>query len=234
MMKNEYPRRAMILAAGRGKRLRPLTDHIPKPLVEVGGVSLIEHHLQKLSQLKVQDVVINHAWLGEKIESAIQGEHRYGLNIHFSAETEGALETAGGIINALPWLSDQKEPFLIVNGDVFTDMDFATLLDKKLPDGILAHLVMVPTPDFKDKGDFGLDASGQIIDSSDYTFSGISLLHPDLFRDLTPGFRPLAPLLREAIALGQVSGELFQGYWNDVGTLDRLEAAREDYQMLCQ
>lgn len=222
-----FPRRAMILAAGRGNRLRPLTDEIPKPLVKVGDCSLLEHHLYKLADLGFENVVINHAWLGDKIESVIGNGDRFGLSIDFSAEIEGGLETAGGIIQALPLLTDGEEPFLVINGDVLTSFDFASLQNRVLQKDCLAHLIMVPTPDFKDRGDFGLQQD-LVVSEPQYTFSGLSLLHPKLFVDSPPGFLALAPILRKAIAARQVSGELFQGYWNDVGTLQRLEQARND------
>lgn len=227
---NKFPRRAMILAAGRGKRLRPLTDKTPKSLVDVGGVPLIEYHLKKFADMGVQDVVINHAWLGQDIEKTVGSGERFGLNIHFSPEPEGALETAGGILNAMPMLTDGKEPFLVVNGDVYTDMAFLDLYRLTLKKDVLAHLVMVPTPEFKEKGDFGLK-NGFLTDEPEYTFSGISVLHPDLFNGWTEGHLPLAPVLKRAISVGRITGELFEGYWNDVGTLERLEQARQHFEI---
>ncbi|MFA6699749.1 MAG: nucleotidyltransferase family protein [Thiomicrospira sp.] len=214
---------AMILAAGRGERLRPLTDDCPKPLMQVGERCLIEYHLLKLAQQGVACVVINHAWLGDKIEAALGCGSRYGLKIEYSAEPEGGLETAGGIIQALPKLGDR--PFWVINADVFSALDFAQL-PRDLAEGSLAHLMLVPTPSFKPQGDFGLTPAGRVTAQGEWTFSGFSLLSPALFDGLAPGRRALAPLLREAMAQGAVTGEVYQGYWSDIGTLSRLEAAR--------
>lgn len=221
--------KAMILAAGRGNRLRPLTDQLPKPLMDIHGQALIEYHLHALSQAGVKEVVINHAWLGQKIEEALGAGDAYQIQITYSPEPEGGLETAGGIMQALPSLTDGKKPFLVVNGDVFTDFDFAKLVKTALPEDRLAHLILVPTPSFKSRGDFGLDNEGKVLATGDYTFSGISLLHPKLFSDISPGFVPLAPILREAIKQGKVTGEVYSGRWDDIGTIERLEAARENY-----
>jgi MurNAc alpha-1-phosphate uridylyltransferase len=223
------PHKAMILAAGRGNRLRPLTDVLPKPLMEVGGQALIEHHLLALASAGVTDVVVNHAWLGEKIETKLGNGDAYGVQIQYSPEPEGGLETAGGIVQALPKLTDGSTPFLVVNGDVLTDYDFAGLAKMALPDGVLAHLVLVPTPAFKAAGDFGLE-DGRVVAEGEWTFAGISVLHPSLFAGLTPGFEPLAPLLRQAMAAGKVTGEVYSGLWDDIGTVERLEAARRHYQ----
>lgn len=223
------PHKAMILAAGRGNRLRPLTDVLPKPLMEVGGQALIEHHLLALASAGVTDVVVNHAWLGEKIETKLGNGNAYGVHIQYSAEPEGGLETAGGILQALPKLSDHSAPFLVVNGDVLTDYNFAGLAKMVLPDDVLAHLVLVPTPAFKATGDFGLE-NGRVVAEGEWTFAGISVLHPSLFDGLTPGVEPLAPLLRQAMAAGKVSGEVYSGLWDDIGTVERLEAARRHYQ----
>jgi MurNAc alpha-1-phosphate uridylyltransferase len=223
------PHKAMILAAGRGNRLRPLTDVLPKPLMEVGDLALIEHHLLALSKAGVTDVVVNHAWLGEKIENKLGSGAAYGVHIQYSPEPEGGLETAGGILQTLSKLTDGSTPFLVVNGDVLTDYDFADLAKKELPDDVLAHLVLVPTPAFKTKGDFGLKG-GRVVSEGEWTFAGISVLHPDLFDGLTPGFQALAPLLRQAMAAGKVTGEVYSGLWDDIGTVERLEAARRHYQ----
>jgi MurNAc alpha-1-phosphate uridylyltransferase len=214
---------AMILAAGRGERLRPLTDHCPKPLMQVGEHRLIEYHLFKLAQQGVREVVINHAWLGEQIEAVLGDGSRYGLNIDYSAEPDGGLETAGGIIQALPKLGDK--PFWVINADVFTTLDFARLAQDLAAD-TLAHLMLVPTPCFKSQGDFGLTPTGRVTAQGEWTFSGLSLLSPALFDGLAPGRMALAPLLREAMSQGAVSGEVYQGYWSDIGTLARLEQAR--------
>lgn len=216
--------KAMILAAGRGNRLRPLTDHTPKPLVEVNDLSLIEYHLFKLAKAGVSEVVINHAWLGEKIEHKLGDGSAYGLKILYSPEPEGGLETAGGIIQAMPMLTDGQKPFVVVNGDVWTDYDFQKLADYPLADK-LAHLVLVSTPSFKDSGDFGLE-EGLALSSGDYTFSGLSVLSPKLFEGQKVGFLKLAPFLRKAMQAKLVTAEIFQGDWDDVGTLERLESVR--------
>ena len=208
----------MILAAGRGERMRPLTDTLPKPLLEVGGKMLIEYHLEKLKAANVTEVVINHAWLGHKIEQALGDGSRYGLNIHYSAENE-ALETAGGILNALPLLND--ETFIVINGDIFCDYDF-----KKLPSSLsgLAHLVLVNNPPQHLQGDFVLTQSGLIEAEGEnkLTFSGIGVYHPDLFKGYPQGKQTLAPILRSAMQRHQINGERYAGVWHDVGTPDRL------------
>ncbi len=218
--------KAMILAAGRGNRLRPLTDHEPKPLLAVKGKSLIEYHIEALVRAGIHQLVINHAWLGKKIEAKLGSGIAYGAEIEYSEEGEQGLETAGGILQALPKLTDGKSPFVVVNGDVLTDFDFQALSQHTLADGCLAHLVLVPTPAYKKQGDFGLQ-SGRVTEQGDLTFSGISLLHPDLFKDLTPGVRPLAPVLRAAMKDGQVTGVCYQGRWDDIGTPERLEQANK-------
>lgn len=224
------PVRAMILAAGRGNRLRPLTDSIPKPLVPLCGKPLIEYHIEKLVAAGVEEIIINHAWLGEQIEQTLGSGERWGITIHYSPEPEGGLETAGGIINALPLLGDA--PFLVINGDVYCEFDFAELIQQAgwLHDGRLAHLVLVPSPEFNAKGDFGLaqnsaqkNSTGRVLAEGEYTFAGLSVLHPGLFKNLDVGFIKLAPILREAMNANLVSGQLFEGVWSDIGTLERLE-----------
>lgn len=210
--------KAMILAAGKGERLRPLTLHTPKPLVRAGGVPLIEYHLRALKRAGFTDVVINHAWLGQQIEDYLGDGQRLGLNIAYSPEGE-PLETGGGIFRALPLLGD--EPFLVVNGDIWTDCDFAPL---KAPIKGLAHLVLVDNPLHHPTGDFAL-VGGEIRDDaslSRLTYSGIAVLHPQLFAGCSAGAFKLAPLLREAMGKGQVTGEHFTGRWVDVGTHERL------------
>ena len=210
--------RAMILAAGRGERMRPLTDHTPKPLLEVGGKALIEYHLAALQQAGVNDVIINHAWLGEQIESRLGNGEQYGLRIEYSAEIPEALETAGGIIQALPRLG--SEPFIVINGDIWCDYPLQQL--PRHPEG-LAHLVMVDNPPHNPQGDFCLSrGSLQAEGESKLTYSGIGVYHPQLFAGLAPGIRPLAPLLKEAMAAGQVRGEHYRGRWYDIGTPERL------------
>jgi MurNAc alpha-1-phosphate uridylyltransferase len=219
--------KAMILAAGRGERMRPLTDHTPKPLLQAGGKPLVVHHIERLAAAGFRELVINHAHLGERIEAALGDGARFGVRIRYSAEGK-ALETGGGIYRALPLLG--PGPFLVVNGDVWTDIDFARL---RLAEGLLAHLVLVDNPPHHPRGDFVL-ADGLVLAEGEprYTFSGIGLYHPDLFRDSAPGAFPLAPLLRSAMARGLVTGERHGGIWLDIGTperladLDRMLAAR--------
>lgn len=220
--------RAMVLAAGRGERMRPLTDRTPKPLLEVGGKALIEYHLAALQQAGVNDVVINHAWLGEQIESRLGNGDRYGLRIEYSPEIPEALETAGGIIQALARLG--TEPFIVINGDIWCDYPLQRLPHH--PDR-LAHLVMVDNPPHNQQGDFCLiDGSLQAEGEPSLTYSGIGVYHPQLFAGLKPGIRPLAPLLRNAMAAGQVSGEHYPGRWYDIGTPERL--AELDQQLKTQ
>lgn len=213
--------RAMILAAGKGERMRPLTLHTPKPLIPVAGVPLIEYHLRALAQAGVTEVVINHAWLGDRIEAHLGDGARFGLQIVYSKESQ-PLETGGGIYQALPLLG--ADPFILVNGDVFTDYDFA-VLQKPLQG--LAHLVLINNPEHHLEGDFSLEA-GRVLapTTATLTYSGIAVLHPELFAGCQAGAFKLAPLLRQAIAQGQVSGEQFNGCWIDVGTPERLAAAQ--------
>ena len=211
--------KAMILAAGRGERMRPLTDHIPKPLLEVGGKALIEHHLLALQQSGIKDVIINHAWLGEQIEARLGNGDQYGLRIQYSPEVPAALETAGGIVQALPRLG--MEPFIVINGDIWCDYPI-----QKLPYQLegLAYLVMVSNPPHNPQGDFYLASDGQlqVEGQPKLTYSGIGVYHPRLFAGLEPGVRPLAPLLKSAMAEGLVSGEHYEGRWWDIGTPQRL------------
>ena len=209
---------AMLLAAGRGERMRPLTDTTPKPLLEVAGKALIEYHLEALQQAGIGEVVINHAWLGEVIEARLGDGSRYGLRITYSPEVPAALETAGGIIQALPLLGEA--PFLVINSDIWTDYTLQRL--PRDPEG-LAHLVMVDNPVQHPDGDFRLEG-GRLYDEGEprLTYSGIGVYRPELFAGLAPGVRPLAPLLREAMRKGQVSGEHYTGAWYDIGTPERL------------
>ena len=212
--------KAMVLAAGRGERMRPLTDAAPKPLLRVGGKSLIQHHLERLAAAGFREVVINTAWLGDMIESALGTGTRFGLAITYSHERPEALETGGGIFNALPLLG--SAPFLLVNGDVWTDIDFAALR-RDPPGGSLAHLVLVPNPPQHARGDFlltrGLVSEGE---GMRHTYSGIGIYRPELFAGCAPGKFPLLPLLRRAIAERRLSGELHAGRWFDIGTVERL------------
>ena len=208
----------MILAAGRGERMRPLTDAKPKPLLPVAGKALIHYHLEALSRAGFAEVVINHAHLGWMIEADLGNGSRWGLRIRYSPEPGGALETGGGIFNALGLLGE--ELFLVVNGDIWTDYDFSMAV---CSEGMLAHMVMVDNPEHHRGGDFAL-RGGLISEAEDgcLTFSGIGLYRPELFSGQTPGPFPLAPLLRGAMAEGRVSGEYYDGAWVDVGTPERL------------
>jgi len=210
----------MLLAAGRGERMRPLTDHTPKPLLPVRGKPLIVYHLERLGALGVREVVINLAWLGGQIRSALGNGAAWNLHIRYSDEGQQALETGGGIFQALPWLG--PEPFLVVNADVFTELDFASL---RIADDALAHLVLVPNPPQHPNGDFGLQAGRvQTQGSPRFTYSGIGLYRPALFDGCSAGKFPLKPLLERAIQVGRLQGECYRGLWSDVGTVDRLEA----------
>lgn len=226
-----HPFKAMILAAGRGERMRPFTDTIPKPLLRAGNRMLIEYHLYNLAQAGFTDVVINHAYLGDLIEAALGDGLRYGINIVYSQEST-LLETAGGIANALPLLTDTttNQPFLVVNADIFCEMDYATLLPalqrlQTNPDGDLAHLVLVDNPPHHPDGDFFLE-QGRLAKSGQrtLTFSGIGVYHPRFFDQVIPGrATKLSPLLREAISADKVSGEYYPGMWMDIGIPARLQ-----------
>ena len=218
--------KAMILAAGLGTRMRPLTDHCPKPLLPVAGKPLIQHLIEKLVAAGFSSIVINHAYLGHMIEEALGDGAQFGCELLYSAEAE-PLETAGGIIKALPLLTDNgesTEPFLLVNGDVWVDWDFSDA--SRTFDG-LGYLFLVANPEFNPQGDFVLQQDGQIADRREsetgHTFSGISWLSPQLFADLQPGKRALAPLLREAMQMKKISGEILNKHWIDVGTPQRLQ-----------
>ncbi len=207
--------------------MRPLTDHTPKPLIPVAGRPLIEHHLLRLWAAGITEVVINLGWLGAELRTALGDGARLGLSITYSEEGWPALETGGGIHRALPLLGGQ--PFLLVNGDVWTDVPLARLAARaaSLPANDLAHLVLVPNPPHHLRGDFGLagdQAYGRMIPAcaEAFTFSGLSVLRPELFADCMPGAFPLAPLLRAAAISGRVSAELHRGIWIDVGTPERL------------
>lgn len=212
--------KAMILAAGRGERMRPLTDQTPKPLLSVGGKPLIVWHLERLAKAGFKEVVINHAHLGAQIEQALGDGKSWDLKIQYSPE-KFALETAGGIANALPLLG--SVPFLVVNGDTFTDIDFASL---KLPLNHLVHLVLVDNPAQHPQGDFAIENGLLKNDGvAKLTFSGVGIYHPDLFASLVPGEpAKLAPLLRQAIANNLASAEHYQGVWHDIGTPERLSS----------
>jgi N-acetyl-alpha-D-muramate 1-phosphate uridylyltransferase len=213
--------RVMILAAGRGERMRPLTDRTPKPLLPAGGKPLIQHQIERLAAAGFRQLIINHAHLGGQIETALGDGAPFGVSIRYSPEGEGrALETGGGIFNALPLLGEH--PFLVVNGDTWTDIDFAALREA-LKEDDLAHLVLVDNPAHHPQGDFSLQQD-RVRDEGTkrLTFSGVGVYRPALFEGCAPGAFPLAPLLRRAMSEGRVGGRLHRGRWSDIGTPERL------------
>ncbi|RKG41064.1 N-acetylmuramate alpha-1-phosphate uridylyltransferase MurU [Acinetobacter rongchengensis] len=217
--------KAMILAAGLGNRMRPLTLYRPKPLLEVGGKALIVWHIEKLKAIGVTEIVINSAWLADQLIGTLGDGSQFGVTIRWTREDEG-LETAGGIINALPLLG--VEPFILVNGDVWTTFDFASLLNVDLGDD-LAHLVFVSNPEQHPNGDFTLLEDRaytfeQEKQGENLTYSGVAVIHPKMFDGLETGKRPLAPLLKQAMLEGKISAEKMQAAWVDVGTPERLTA----------
>lgn len=212
--------KAMILAAGRGERMRPLTDNTPKPLLKVNGKALIEYHVENLAKAGFKEIVINHAHLGSQIEDYLGNGNRYGVKIAYSPEQQGALDTGGGIFNAIHLLGDDH--FIVVNGDIWTDFPFDRLpLDFK---GFV-HLVLVDNPAHNPQGDFLLRA-GKVLDreGARLTYSGIGMYSSALFSDCKPGPFSIVPLLKGAMQAGLVSGEHYMGYWSDIGTPQRLEA----------
>jgi MurNAc alpha-1-phosphate uridylyltransferase len=218
--------RAMILAAGRGERLRPLTDTVPKPLAELGGKPLIEYHLDSLARAGFREVVINQGHLGNHLPAVLGEGSRWGIRIHWSDEQPEPLETGGGIFQALPLLG--TGPFLVVNGDLWTDFPFGRLRAVKCE---WAHLVMVPNPTHNPSGDFALSGARICEDGpTKLTFSGIAVYHPKLFADCRPGKFSVVPLLRTAMRDHLVTGERYGGIWDDVGTLERLAALRQSMQ----
>jgi len=221
--------KAMILAAGRGERMRPLTDHLPKPLLQVAGRPLIVHHLQHLAAAGITEIVINHAWLGQLIEQELADGRQFGVQIRYSAEGAVGIETAGGIKKALPLLGDA--PFLVVNGDVLTNYPFSQL--PALAPQQLAHVVLVPNPSQHPQGDFGLrDGLALASAEQQYTFSGIGIYRPQFFQQVDAGPQKLAPYLRAAMDRQQVGASLYQGFWADIGTPERLVAAGQAWQEL--
>lgn len=215
---------AMLLAAGRGERMRPLTDSVPKPLLKVKGKPLLEYHMQALKKAGIQRVVINHAWLGQQIVDYFADGDKWGLEILYSAENP-ALETAGGIIKALPLLGD--EAFMVINGDVFCDYPIDKL---QLAPGLLAHLVLVANPAHNPEGDFALERNlARSEGNPAFTFSGIGIYHPDFFADCATGTLALAPILRQKMSQNQVSAEVYNGFWCDVGTPERLQQLNEEF-----
>ena len=208
--------KALILAAGRGQRMMPLTQHMPKPMLKVAEKPLIEHHINNLKAAGITDIVINLAWQGDKIRDYFNDGSQFGVNILYSQEVEGGLETAGGIIQALPLLG---ESFIVVNGDVYTDYDVSALMQLHLQAGE-AHIVLIQNPPHNPDGDFALSHLSP--ESQKYTFSGISRYQADFFKGLTQGRRPLGPILREKLSKHVISTELYIGQWDDIGTPERL------------
>lgn len=221
--------KAIVLAAGRGERLRPITDTTPKPLVKVAGKPLVVYHLEALARAGIREVVINLSWLADKLRAALRDGSQYGVHITYTDERPVPLETGGGIFNAIQLLG--PGPFLVVNGDTFTDIDLAALRAGAGADtraGALARLVLVPNPVQHPRGDFGLDGDRVVeTDTARFTYSGVGVYRPELFDGCTPGKFPLLPLLKRAIAAGRLRGELHKGEWCDVGTPERLAALQE-------
>ncbi len=221
--------RAILLSAGRGERLRPLTDTIPKPLIPINGKPLIAYHLEKLSAIGIKDVVINVSYLADQIKDRLGDGKKYNLNIHYSYEPE-VLETGGGIVQALPLLGN--EPFLVISADIYTDFPFENLCHperREAPRRIsldvnsLAYLILVPNPDFHPEGDFSLDSTGRISNTPKYTYANLGLFHPDFFKGLQPGKFPLGPLLREKANKKLLTGDIYKGIWYNVGTVEELQ-----------
>lgn len=218
--------RAMLLAAGRGERLRPLTDTLPKALVDINGESLLERHLRRLADAGITNVVINTGWQGERIVERIGSGRQYGVRVVFSPEYEHLLETGGGILRALPLLGEG--PFLAINADIVCDWPLSA---PSMPAETMGHLVLVPNPDYRSNGDFGLSA-GRIRNEKNprYTFSGIACYRPEFFSGCAAGRFGMAPLLQRAADGGLLSGEVYPGLWADVGTPERLAMARATVQ----
>ncbi|HEY0768189.1 MAG TPA: nucleotidyltransferase family protein [Steroidobacteraceae bacterium] len=210
--------KAMLLAAGRGERMRPITDSVPKPLVQVGGKPLIGWHLAALARAGIREVIINLSWLGGQVRATLGNGHDYGVLITYSDEGPVPLETGGGIFRAVPLLG--PGPFLVVNADIWTDIDFAALA---LEEAAHARLVLIPNPPHHPRGDFGLE--GDLVvsrDSERYTYSGVGVYRPEFFGGCIPGRFPLLPLLNRAIGAGLARGQVHRGEWCDVGTVERL------------
>ena len=219
--------KVMILAAGKGERMRPLTDFKPKPLLPVADKTIIEYTIDGLVASGFKDLVINHAYLGQQIEDYLGDGSRYGANIQYSPEGDRGLETAGGIINALPLLGEQ--PFIVVNGDIATDFPFEQLKNQPKK---LAHLVLFQNPVHHTQGDFGLLDNAQLVNKSDaelFTFCGIGVYDPQFFSEIELGHCKLGQLLRQAIDDGQVTGQLYRGFWMDIGTPERLSELNDRY-----
>jgi MurNAc alpha-1-phosphate uridylyltransferase len=216
----------MILAAGRGERMRPLTDRTPKPLLTAGGKPLVRYHIEKLAAAGFERIVINLAWKGSMLREAVGDGSSYGVAIEYSDEGEHALETGGGIFRALPRLG--PAPFLVVSGDIWSDFDYASVLSRPAP-GDVAHFVLAPNPDFHERGDFGLSGERLLEDASErYTYANIGVFDPEFFAGARDGRFPLGPLMFEWIRRGRVSGELYRGRWRNVGTPAQLQQLDEE------
>jgi MurNAc alpha-1-phosphate uridylyltransferase len=222
---------AMILAAGRGERMRPLTDTLPKPLLVAGEKPLIVHHIEKLRAAGITQLVINHAWLGQKLVDYLGCGEQFGVDITWSAEGDAGLETAGGIRQALPLLG--HEPFLVINGDIWLDADYRVFSSQTLAEHDHAHLWLVDNPSQHPLGDFALN-DGRVDDRPEFTFSGIGLYRPQSFSSLTLGVHKLAPLLRQWMATHQVAGSHLNADWRDIGTPERLQQLDQELQRIDQ
>lgn len=215
--------RAMILAAGRGDRMRPLTDKTPKPMLKVNGKPLIQYHVENLVQSGIVDIVINHAVFGDQIENYLGNGKTLGARIVYSAEGNEPLETAGGIINVLTLLGDV--PFITVNADIWTDFPFQQLIESSK--GSLSHIILVDNPEHNPAGDFSLQGNKVLNKGkSMLTFSGISVFKPEFFKDCSAGSASLTPILRQAVSQGRVTASHYQGWWQDIGTPERLSSLR--------
>lgn len=219
---------AMILSAGRGKRMRPISDRVPKPLITINDVPLIVYHLEKLAKAGIREVVINLDYMGDKIQRMLGNGQAFGVQIAYAWEKEGALGTAGGIAHALPLLG--RDRFIVINCDIWSDFDYAQLLSKQL--NVLAHLILAANPEHHPEGDFGLSQGGHLtldhVNGVKYTYSGVGVYHPDCFDACPPGFYGLGRLLKHHLSDGTaLGGEYFTGTWHDIGTPDRLKALRQ-------
>ncbi len=219
--------KAMILAAGRGKRMGSLTDNVPKPLLQIGNKTLIEWQIQRLARAGILNIVINLGYKGDLIADQLGGGQRYGVRIVYSREPESGLETGGGIIQALPLL--ENEQFLLVNADIWCDIDFKGFA-QSIPQGSMAHLLLVEVPSWREKGDFSL-AGHRVIAGDGWLYAGVAMIEPRLFSGAKPGFQALAPFFHTAVAKGAISGEIYRGIWQDVGTPERLRLLQERYKI---
>lgn len=221
--------KAMLLAAGRGVRLRPLTDTLPKPLVSVGGETLLEHNLRALRRAGIEEVVINVCYRAKQIIDQVGDGSRYDLSITFSYEPEKPLGTGGGIKQALPFLGN--DPFLLISSDIWTDYSFSNI---QLPTGKLAHLVLVENPAFHPNGDFGLNEKGFVLASApqQYTYGNVAMIDPSLFHDTPDGEFSIAPLLVEQMNQQNVTGEIYRGRWFNVGTVEELDKLGDVLKLL--